>query len=116
MSILVFVEQRGGRIRSVSNEALGLASRLKGALGGEVVAILPCASDPGAGSLGAAGADKVRLAAHPGLGSYDPAGYTRAVVAAAEELEPALILFPASSLGKDLAPRVAARLGVGLAS
>ena len=116
MSILVFVEQRGGRIRSVSNEALGEASRLKGALGGEVVAILPCASDPGAGSLGAAGADKVRLAAHPGLGSYDPAGYTRAVVAAAEELEPALILFPASSLGKDLAPRVAARLGVGLAS
>jgi len=116
VSILVFIEQRDGRIRSVSHEALGEATRLKSALGGEVIGVLPCAADPGGASLGAAGADRVRIATHPSFGAYHPAGYTRAVLDAVEEIEPALLLFPASSLGKDLAPRVAARLDVGLAS
>ncbi len=116
MSILVFIEQREGRIRSVSNEVLGEASRLKASFGGEVVAVLPCAADPGASSLGAAGADRVQVVTHEAFGVYDPAGYTRAMVQAIEQVKPAVVLFPASSLGKDLAPRVAARLGVGLAS
>src|SRR5438093_1775155 len=116
MSILVFIEQRDGRIRSVSNEALGEATRLEGSFGGEVIGILPCATDPGAAALGAAGADKIRVATHAGFGAYDAAGYTRAVVEAVQQLKPAVLLFPASSMGKDLAPRVAARLGVGLAT
>ena len=116
MSILVFIEQREGRIRSVSHEVLGEASRLKASLGGEVVAVLPCAVDPGAASLGALGADRVEVVTHEAFGVYDAAGYTRAMVQAIEQVKPAVVLFPASSLGKDLAPRVAARLGVGLAS
>ena len=116
MSILVFIEQRDGRIRSVSNEVLGEATRLEGSFGGEVIGILPCATDPGAAALGAAGADKIRVATHAGFGAYDAAGYTRAVVEAVQQLKPAVLLFPASSMGKDLAPRVAARLGVGLAT
>src|SRR5262249_47219061 len=116
MSILVFIEQRDGRIRSVSQEALGEAARLKSSFGNQVVAVLPCATDPGAAALGAAGADTVLVAANPAFAMYAAAGYTRAVVAAAEKTKPQVILFPASSLGKDLAPRVAARLGVGLAA
>jgi len=116
MSILVFVEQRDGRIRSVSNEVLGEATRLKGAIGGEVVAVVPCASDPGAASLGAAGADRVLVATNPAFASYDAAGYATAVVQAAEQVKPQLVLFSASAMGKDLAPRVAARLGVGIAT
>ncbi len=116
MSILVFIEQREGRIRSVSHEVLGEASRLKASFGGEVIAVLPCASDPGAASLGASGADRVQVVTHEAFGVYDAAGCTRAMVQAIEQVKPAVVLFPASSLGKDLAPRVAARLGVGLAS
>ncbi len=116
MSVLVFAEQRDGRIRSVTQEVLGAATRIAAGFGNEVVAVLPCAADPGAASLGAAGASKVLVVTHEAFAAYDAAGYTRAVLAAVERVKPQVILFPASSLGKDLAPRVAARLQVGLAS
>ena len=116
MTLLVFIEQREGRIRSVSHEVLGEAARLKAAGGGEVVAVLPCASDPGAASLAAAGADRVLVATHTAFASYEALGYTRAVAQVVEKEKPAIVLFSASALGKDLAPRVAARLGVGLAT
>jgi electron transfer flavoprotein alpha subunit len=116
MSILVFIEQRDGRVRAVSREALGEATRLAAALGGPVVGICPAAADPGLAALGEAGAERVLLAAHPAFAAYDAAGYARAVSAAADALKPALVLFGASTMGRDLAPRVAARLGAGLAS
>jgi len=116
MSILVFIEQREGAIRSVSREALGEATRLAAQLGGPVVGVCAAASDPGLASLGESGAERVLLATHPRFARADSAGYAAAVCAAVEQLKPALVLFPASALGKDLAPRVAARLGVGLAS
>jgi electron transfer flavoprotein alpha subunit len=116
MSILVFVEQRDGQVRAVSREALGEAVRLAAALGGPVVGICPTAADPGLAALGEAGADRVLLAAHPAFASYDPAGYARAVADAARALQPATVLFAASTMGRDLAPRVAARLGAGLAT
>jgi electron transfer flavoprotein alpha subunit len=116
MSILVFIEQRDGRIRPVSNEALGEATRLKSALGGPVVAVCAAAADPGLAALGAAGADQALLALHEAFARYEPAGYAAAVAAAVEKVKPAAVLFAATAMGKDLAPRVAARLGVGLAS
>ncbi len=116
MSILVFVEQREGRVRPVAREALGEATRLAAALGGPVVGICAAAADPGLAALGEAGADRVLLAAHPAFATYDAAGYAKAVAAAAVREKPALLLFGASAMGRDLAPRVAARLGVGLAT
>ena len=116
MSVLVFIEQREGQVRSVSREALGEATRLAASLGGEVVGVCAAASDPGLAALGDAGADRVLLAAHPSFARYDGAGYAAAVAAAAAAVKPAVVLFAASSLGRDLAPRVAARLGVGLAA
>ena len=116
MSILVFIEQREGRLRSVSNEALGEAHRLRASFGGDVVGVCPCVSDPGCGALGDLGADRVLVATNPGFGLYDAAGYASAALEAVERVKPAVILFPASAMGKDLAPRVAARLEVGLAS
>ena len=116
MSLLVFVEQREGRVRPVSTEALGEAARLAGALGGPVVGVCPAAADPGLAALGEAGADQVLLARHDAFGSYHAAGYARAVAAAVEKVKPAAVLFAASSMGKDVAPRVAARLDAGLAT
>ena len=116
MSILAFIEQRNGQIRPVSREALGEASRIAEKLGGPVVGVCPAASDPGLAALGEAGATRVLLARHEAFAQYDAAGYARAVAAAVEAVKPALLLFGASAMGKDLAPRVAARLGVGLAT
>lgn len=116
MSVLVFVEQRDGQVRAVSREALGEAVRLAAALGGPVVGVCPAAADPGLAALGEAGADRVLLAAHPAFANYDPAGYARAVADATQALKPAAVLFAASTMGRDLAPRVAARLGAGLAT
>jgi electron transfer flavoprotein alpha subunit len=116
MSILVFIEQRDGTVRSGSREALGVATRLAAELGGPVVGVCAAANDPGLSALGDAGADQVLLASHEAFARYDASGYAAAVVAAAGKVAPKAILFSASAMGKDLAPRVAARLGVGLAS
>jgi len=116
MAILVFVEQRNGQIRAVTREALGEATRLAAGLGGPVVGVCAAAADPGLAALGAAGAGEVLFARHDAFARYDAAGYTRAVLAAVERTSPKAVLFPASAMGRDLAPRVAARLGVGLAA
>ena len=105
MAILVFVEQRDGRVRPVVREALGEATRLAKALGGPVVAVCAAASDPGLAALGEAGAEQALLALHEAFGRYEPSGYAAAVA-----------LFAGSAMGRDLAPRVAAKLRVGLAS
>jgi electron transfer flavoprotein alpha subunit len=116
MSILVFIEQRDGKVRSVSREALGEAARLAAVLGGPVVGVCCAASDPGLAELGEAGADKVLLATHESFAMYDGAGYAAAVAAAVKATSPAVVLFASSGMGRDLAPRVAAQACVGLAS
>ena len=116
MAILVFIEQRDGVVRPVAGEALGEAVRLAATLGGPVVGVCAGAADPGLTSLGEAGASEILLATHQSFRHYEPAGYVRAVTAAVKKVDPSVVLFAASSMGRDLAPRVAARLGVGLAA
>ena len=62
------------------------------------------------------GATKVYVADDPALEAYSSEGYTNALDALIGKVEPAIILLGATAMGKDLAPRLAARLGVGLAS
>src|SRR5260221_3197998 len=116
MSILVHIEQRDGKIRPVAREALGEAKRLAATLGGPVIAVYCGASDPGLATLGEAGAEQVLFAQHDVFARYDAAGWATAVAAAAKQSSAQVVLFGASALGKDLAPRVAAMLGVGLAA
>ncbi len=116
MSILVYIEQRDGHVRPVAREALGEATRLAAALGGTVTGVYCGATDDGLTSLGEAGAAKVLVAKHEAFVRYDGAGYAAAVAAAARATNATLVLFGASSIGKDMAPRVAALLGVGLAA
>lgn len=116
MSILVFLEQRGGQIRTVSREALGEATRLAASLGGPVVGVCCASADPGLAALGDAGADRVLFAKHEAFASDDAAGFAAAIAAAVAATQARAVLFPASSLGKDVSSRVAARLGAGLAS
>jgi len=113
-SILVFIEQRNGQIRKASLQALSEARRLAAGKGWEVAAVLPSAGIPDATvTLGAHGAAKVMLADDPKLELYSAEGYTSVAVKAAAELSPEAILVAATAMGRDLAPRLAARLGVG---
>ena len=108
--ILVFVEQRKSEIRKASLQALSEAKRQ----GGAVSAVLPGSGiGEAAAGLGAWGADKIYVADDPNLELYSSDGYAEVVVKAVEQAQPSAIFFAGTAMGRDLAPTVAARLGVG---
>jgi electron transfer flavoprotein alpha subunit len=113
--IFAFAETRDGEIRKVAGEAVAAARTLADALGTEVHAVVLGGSGIGgaATELGAAGADKVFVGESGAFGKYSAEGYTAVIVKFIQEHGCDAAVFPASSLGKDLAPRVAARLGAG---
>jgi electron transfer flavoprotein alpha subunit len=112
--ILVFIEEREGKVKKTSLEALYAARRLADTLKETVTALRTGAGEPSA-ELARYGADKIISAQHELLNAYSVEGYCAAVVQVARKEEPRFILSSASSTGRDLLPRVAARLGVGLA-
>ncbi len=111
--ILVFVEQRDGSIRKASLQALGEAHRLARGAGWTVTAVLPGHNlTAAAAELGPWGASEVLVADAPELRLYSAEGYAEAVAKAAAQVAPDAIFFAATAMGRDLAPRAAARLGV----
>jgi electron transfer flavoprotein alpha subunit len=112
--ILVFVEQRSGEIRAASLQAISEACRQASGAGWPVTAVLAGTGvGEAAASLGAYGATKVYVADDPNLGLYSAEGYTEVVVKAVAEEQPDAVFFAGTAMGRDLAPRAAARLGVG---
>ena len=112
--VLAVLEQRDGAIRKVSHEVVTGARRLADALGGGArVDALVLAAGPvrGADQLGGFGADRVVTLTHAAFSSYAPEGYTRAIADRVNTGGYGAVVFAASATGKDLAPRVAARLG-----
>jgi len=114
-----FAESRGGELRKVALEmvaAARLAAESTG--GGEVTALLVGA--PGiaakAPALAKAGADKVVVVEHAGLERYSPEVFATTATAQIRAGGFRAAFFSASAQGRDLAPRVAALLGVSLAS
>jgi len=114
-TILAVLEQRDGALRKVSLEVLTAARRLADQLGGTVDAVVCAAAGvTGSDAAGRHGADRVLTAAHPDFGLYQPDGYAAAVAEAGKGAQ--AVVFAATAMGRDLAPRVAARLGQPLAS
>jgi electron transfer flavoprotein alpha subunit len=113
--VWVIAETMDGRLRRVNFELLGkgieLAQKLKARLAALVV---------GAGASGhlkalaAHGAESVYVADDSRLARYSTAAYTSVLVDAITTYKPVVVLLPSTSNGRDLAPRVAARLRVGL--
>jgi electron transfer flavoprotein alpha subunit len=68
-----------------------------------------------ASELSAYGSARIFCLENPALADYSPQGYARALTGFVREAGPAALFFAATAMGKDLAPRVAAGLGVGLA-
>ncbi|MGV3024954.1 electron transfer flavoprotein subunit alpha/FixB family protein [Clostridium thermobutyricum] len=113
--VWVFAEQRGGELQKVSLELLGEGRKIADKLGVELTALLLGHNVEGlATTLGEHGADKVILADHEELANYTTDGYTKVICDLATERKPGILFIGATFIGRDLGPRVAARLTTGL--
>ncbi len=114
-NVWVFVEQDEGKMADVSLELMSKGRELADELNSELWALLPgCGVAELASSLVSLGADRVLLADHEELGRYRTLPYARVVSGLIEERKPYIMLFGASSVGRDLAPRVASTVRSGL--
>lgn len=111
------MEQRAGVLHEVGLELLGKARELAEASGGTVAAVLLGENVARwSGRLIEHGANLVLLAEHPLLEPYRLLPYTSVLAQAVRQYQPAIMLFGATSLGMELAPRLAARLNTGLSA
>jgi electron transfer flavoprotein alpha subunit len=114
-NIWVVSEITGGRLRNVTLELFGEGVRLSEKIGGELCAVLMGKGlSHHAKTLAAYGADGVYLIEHDELRTYTAEGYANAIIEAIKTYKPYIVLFPSTSDGRDYAPRVAARLKLGL--
>lgn len=113
--VLVVAERRNGNLRNVSFEVLVAAQRM--ADGGKVMAVLFGQGGNGeAEQLAQYGADQVYLVANEELNVYSTDAFTQAFTEVFHTVKPDAVLLGHTAMGRDLAPRVAARLGLGLIS
>jgi len=114
--VLVFAEQVDGSFRKIAYEVVSEGRRLADTLGETVsAAVLGSGVEGIAGELGKYGADKVLVGDDPALVDYTTDAYTNVLFDIVKDNDPRILLLGASSQGKDLSGRLAARLGVGLA-
>lgn len=113
--IYVVVEQVDGVIQKVGVELIGIANKLAKDLGQKVVAVLLGDNiKDQAETLISHGAEKVICVDDPMLKVYATEPYTKALNAIVRAKEPEIMLYGATSIGRDLAPRVSARVHTGL--
>ncbi len=113
--VFVFAEQVDNTISPIAFELIGKAKDLAADLNTEVTAMLVGSDVKGlADELAAYGADRVIIAEDKALEVYTTEPYTHAVSSMINEFKPEIVLVGASALGRDLAPRVSARVATGL--
>ena len=113
--VWVFAEQEDGRLAEVPAELLGKGRELADTLGVPLAAVLLGDGVEGlADELFAAGADKVHLMEDPALKTFRSKAYRHAMVELIKEVEPQIVVFGATHMGRDLAPAVASQLRCGL--
>ena len=113
--VYVIAEQRDGKIQKVGLELIGEATKLAKDLGEQVVAVLLGSNiTDKAQELIQHGADKVVVVDDPMLEKYATEPYANAITAVIKACEPEIVLYGATSIGRDLAPRVSARVHTGL--
>jgi electron transfer flavoprotein alpha subunit len=116
--VLAIAEQRDGRVRPVANEVVTVAASVAAELGGSAHALILGGPGVGeqAGELGAFGAELVRVGEDPALESCGPETLAAVIAEVVASNGYAAVIFAATALGKDLAPRVAALVDAPLAS
>lgn len=116
-NVWVFAEQRHGKLMHVALELIGEGYRLSREIGNDTKVCALLVGDQIANLADecyAYGADEVILIEDPLLKNFTTDGYTKVIVDAVKEHKPEIVIYGATHIGRDLAPRVAARLNTGL--
>lgn len=113
--VYVFIQQVDNQVAGVSHELLGKAKELAAKLETEVTAILLGSGVSGlCKDLASYGADRIVMVENKDLELYSTRPYAYAMCKVIEKYKPAIVLYGATAIGRDLAPRVAARVRTGL--
>ena len=113
--VYVFAEQVDNKLSGIAFELLGKAKDLAADLNAEVAAVLIGSEVKGlADELAAYGADKVIVVDDPELKEYRTEPYAHALASVIEKYKPEIMLVGATAIGRDLGPRVSARVKTGL--
>lgn len=113
--VFVFAEQRNGKIENVALELIGKATELAATLEEKVTAILLGDNVSAlATELVENGADRVIVIDKPELKNYNTEAYTQGMTAIIKEYKPEIILIGATTIGRDLGPRISGRIETGL--
>jgi electron transfer flavoprotein alpha subunit len=113
--VWVFIEQHQNQIHDVSLELLGKARELAVTLGSQVGAlVVGDGVQPVSETAVAYGADLVYVVDQPEFSQYTTLPYARAACEVIRKYQPEIVLFGATHLGRDLAPRIASKLKTGL--
>ncbi len=117
-NVLAVAETRDGDLKPVSREVVTAARKVADGIGGnvEVLVVGGSGTAEAARSLSRYGADRILTVEHDDLATYQPEGYTTVIAEQAKAGDYYAVLFPATAAGRDVAPRVAARLDVPLAT
>ena len=115
-NVWVFCEQREGKLMPTDLELISEGRKLADELGVELCGLLLGGEGiaDAAKELGGYGADKVIVCESPLLAVYNTDAYTKVICDLVEEMKPEAFLVGATNIGRDLAPRCAARLHTGL--
>jgi electron transfer flavoprotein alpha subunit len=117
MTILVFTEVREQKLKKSSCEAVFAAAAIAKQMGGTVVALVAGNGVAHlAAEVGTYGASKVVVVDQPALAKHSNTAYAKVIAEVARQQHAEMVFFSASQMGKDLAPRVAVKLGAGLAT
>ena len=113
--VFVFAQQVDNVISNIAFELIGKGKELAKDLGVEVTAVLVGSDVKGlADQLAEYGADKVIVVDDPELKEYRTEPYTHAIASVIKEFKPEIFLIGATAIGRDLGPRVCARIHTGL--
>jgi electron transfer flavoprotein alpha subunit len=114
-NVWIFAEQRDGVLTKVSHQLMGKARQLADTLGAQAQAILLGYNiEPLAKNLIADGADVVYVVDHPALEHYRTDAYSKVLSEVIQSKKPEIVLFGATTVGRDLAPRISQRIYTGL--
>ena len=115
--VIIIVENRDGKLRNVSFEVATTGRKLADDIGGELTALSVGNTEEALSKdLGMYGVDKIFNITCSELNTYSTDGYAKVLAEVVEKVKPSVILMSASAMGKDLAPRLAAKLNIELIS
>ncbi len=115
--ILIFAEQRNDKINPAALQVVTPAKELAAQTGGQVVAcVIGNGIDAATDAIDKAGVDSIITVNDPALGDYSALRYRSALAAVLEKVQPKVALLAATFMGRDLAPRVAAKVGAAVAT